>query len=82
MMSPSKEPWLKNYEFFKAQLPSLMQTSEGKFALVRDERILNIFDTEELAREYIKKNNFILGSFLIQEITDRVEYISRLNVNS
>ncbi|MDE0151367.1 MAG: hypothetical protein OXK80_02565 [Bdellovibrionales bacterium] len=82
MMCPSKESWLKNYEFFKTKLPSLIQKNEGKFAVVQNEKVIDIFDTEDLARQYIRDNNLIPGSFLVQEITNKIEYISRINVNS
>jgi hypothetical protein len=35
----------KNYEAFKQELPNLLATHRGKFALMRDEAIIEIFDT-------------------------------------
>ena len=68
----------KDYAFFKSKLDELMKNNEGKFAIIKDEKILDIFDTEESAQEYIENKKLKLGTFLLQEITDRVEYISRM----
>ena len=76
MFSFGKEPWLKNYEFFKKQLPALMKTNCGQFAVVHNKKILEIFVTEEQAMEYVEEQRLENGSFLVQEITERVEYIS------
>jgi hypothetical protein len=35
----------KNYEAFRGQLPSLMTSHRGKFALMRNEQIIEFFDT-------------------------------------
>ena len=79
MMFISKKPWQKNYEFFKGKLPSLMKKHEGKFALVQNKKIVDVFETEDQAEDYVKKEGFVPGSFLIQEITERVEYLTTLN---
>ena len=68
----------KDYAFFKSKLDELMKNDKGKFAVIKDEKILDIFDTEESAKEYIENKKLKLGTFLLQEITDRVEYISRM----
>ena len=73
-----KEPWLENYEFFETQLPSLIKNHKGEFAIVKDKQIIHVFETIQEANEYVKKENLTLGTFLIQEITDRVHYISRV----
>ncbi|MGI9549117.1 MAG: hypothetical protein ACR2M7_03985 [Bdellovibrionales bacterium] len=76
----SKEPWRKNYDFFLSQKEKLMVEHKSKFALVKDEKIIGIFETTEDADKYIEQKNLEPGTFLVQEITNRVECISRINI--
>ena len=34
---------------FRARLPDLLSTAEGKYALIRSDRVVGLFDTEEEA---------------------------------
>lgn len=45
MSDPRREELEKNYAAFTAQLPQLLQTHAGKFALMRDGKIVEFFDT-------------------------------------
>lgn len=35
----------ENYEYFKSQLPDLLERDAGKYALLRDKKIIGIYDT-------------------------------------
>lgn len=71
----------KNYAFFQNQLPTLLkdQNKKDKFALIKDEQIIGIYDTVEQAIDTaIKKKKFELETFLVQKIEkQQVHYISR-----
>lgn len=72
----------KNYTFFQNQLPILLrdQNKKDKFALIKDEQIVGIYDTVEKAMDTaIKEKQFKLETFLIQKIEkQQVHYISRI----
>jgi|694.fasta_scaffold41490_7 hypothetical protein len=57
----------KNYEAFVKILPQLIQLYYGKFALLRDEKIIKIFDTLPDAYE-TGKLLYNDGLFSVQEI--------------
>jgi hypothetical protein len=60
----------KNYEAFRVQLPSLMTSHRGKFALMRHEQIVEFFDT---ARDAYKAGQKLFPEdqlFSIQEVID------------
>ena len=44
-MTRQEEEVHQNYEAFAAQLPALVQAHGGKFALMRDGKIVEFFDT-------------------------------------
>ena len=44
-MTRQEEEVHRNYEAFEAQLPALVQAHGGKFALMRDGKIVELFDT-------------------------------------
>lgn len=60
-----------NFEAFQAFLPSLIEEERGKFALMRDRKIVEMFDTagDALRAAALKYGD---GRYSIQEITDRV----------
>jgi len=61
----------RNYEAFRAKLPELLSTHEGKFALMRDGEIVDFFDTAMDAYT-VGKKEFGLGGFSIQEVVNNV----------
>ena len=71
----------KNYTFFQNQLPTLLkdQNKKNKFALIKDEQIIGIYDTVEQAIDTaVKEKKFKLETFLVQKIEkQQVHYISR-----
>ena len=61
----------KNYIFFQNQLPTLLRdkNKKDKFALIKDEQIVDIYDTVEKAiNTAIKEKQFKLETFLVQKI--------------
>jgi hypothetical protein len=60
----------KNYDVFKTWLPSLIiKHGYGKYALIRQQKLINVFDTKEDALKAAELK-FDDGLFSIQEITD------------
>ncbi len=59
-----------NFEAFRRQLPDLLKTHAGKFALLREGGIVEYFDTARDAMIYGSKE-YADGLFSIQEVTDR-----------
>ena len=60
----------RNYTAFKALLPDLMKTSGGKWALLRNATIEEVFDTARDARLAGTKL-YADGLFSIQEVRSR-----------
>lgn len=61
----------ENFDAFQAFLPELIDQQRGKFALMRDRQIVEVFDTagDALRAATLKYSD---GRFSIQEVTDRV----------
>ncbi len=60
----------RNYEALQKQLPGLLESHRGKFALMRNGKIVEFFDSARDAAIYGQKE-FEDRLFSIQEITDR-----------
>ena len=61
----------QNYEAFQKILPGLMQTSQGKWALLHNKEVEAVFDTAIdacVAGEKLYPNKL----FSVQEITERI----------
>lgn len=70
----NKEECWDNYQAFLRELPQLLRTDEGKFALMRRQKIMLLLDT---FRDALKVGRHIYGYdgvFSIQEITDKPVY--------
>lgn len=71
----------KNYKFFQNQLPILLRdkNKQNKFALIKDEDIIGIYDNVEQAiNTAIKEKQFKLETFLVQKIEkQQTHYIYR-----
>ena len=82
MKSNNEKLLKKNYVFFQNQLPTLLkdQNKKDKFALIKDEQIIGIYDTVEQAIDTaVKEKKFKLETFLVQKIEkQQVHYISRI----
>lgn len=72
-----KNKLLKDYNFFQNELDNLMINHKSEYALVKNQKIIQIFKNQEDALKHAKKENMKLGTFLVQEITDKIEIISR-----
>jgi len=59
----------ENYEAFKALLPALLEQHRGKFAVLHDLKVQNIFDTVGDAYKYAA-TLYQPGDFAIQKITE------------
>ena len=71
----------KNYKFFQSQLSTLLKdkNKKNKFALIKDEKIVGVYDNVEQAiNTAIKEKQFKLESFLVQKIEkQQTHYIYR-----
>ena len=61
----------KNYEAFQKLLPGLTEEHNGKFALMRGEKVVNIFDSVHDAVVFAKEK-YDDDLFSVQEITERI----------
>ncbi|MFI4976371.1 MAG: hypothetical protein ACHP84_17695 [Caulobacterales bacterium] len=61
----------KNYSAFQRQLPELMVTHAGKFAVLRHAKIVDFFDTLSDAARYAARV-YPDGMFSVQEVTGHV----------
>ena len=60
----------KEYDYFYAQFDSLIKKHEGKFALVKNERIV-IFNSRSEADDHAKKESWEFGTYLVQPIAKK-----------
>ena len=58
-----------NYEAFRKKLPDLLQTHRGKFALMHDREVVELYDTAGDAYK-VGIKSYGEGSFSVQEVTD------------
>lgn len=59
----------KNLRAFQSKLPALLKSDNGRFALLRDEEIVGVFDTMRDAK-FVGDRFLEDGRYSIQEITD------------
>ena len=70
----------ENFEFFLTHLDDLMQEHQGEFVLIHNKQFVDFYKTDEQAfNAGIKK--YGLGMYSVQEITDRVEFIGKYDIN-
>jgi len=69
----------KNYEYFQELLPELLKDplKMGKVAVVHDEQIKGIFDTDSAAFRFACSQ--LYEGFVIQDIIDESEIVSILS---
>ncbi len=60
-----------NFEFFKEKLPELAATHLGKYALLRHQKLVDIFDSAGDAKKYAEAQ-YKDGIFSIQHIIDGI----------
>jgi hypothetical protein len=68
LKDPRKQEIEQNLAFFLKELPTLLATHRGKFALLRHQQIINYFDTPQDAVTAAKQYDDQLYS--IQQVTD------------
>ena len=68
----------KNYKHFQKVLPKLMKEHLNKVALIKDQQVVEIFNTMDEADKFVIENQYESGTFLIQEINNTIHHISRL----
>ena len=56
----------KELEYFKEHQQELVEKHEGKFLVIKDQKVQGVYDSEMEAYTEAKKK-FELGSFLIQQ---------------
>ena len=61
----------RNFEAFKKQLPDLLKTSAGKYALLRDQQVIEVFDSASDAQKYALAQ-YPDGRCSIQHISDHI----------
>ncbi|MCH8238630.1 MAG: hypothetical protein IIB62_01010 [Proteobacteria bacterium] len=61
----------KNYEHFKKMLPTIINVHRNKYALMRDEEVVNYYTTVEDAVSTAQKF-YPDGRYSIQKVTDEV----------
>lgn len=69
MPAPRQEQIQRNYEVFQTQLPQLIMTHRGKFALMHNGEMVEFFDTARDA--YVAGQKlFPDGLFSVQEVVE------------
>ena len=58
-----------NYEAFHKQLPDIIESHRGQYALMRDAKIVQFYDTPRDA-VLVGQQNYSDGKFSVQEVTD------------
>jgi hypothetical protein len=66
-----KEAIAKNYEAFRKELPELMKTHAGKFAVLRHEKIAQFFDTAADAVIFAQAS-YPDGLYSVQAVSESV----------
>ena len=62
----------RNFESFQKELPELLKTHRGKYALIRDEKVVEFFDSVRDALIY-GRDNFSDEAYSVQKVTDTPE---------
>ena len=62
----------RNFEAFQKQLPELLKTQRGKYALLRDQKVVEFFDSVRDALIY-GRDNYSDEAFSVQKVTDAPE---------
>ena len=70
MPDPATEQVKKNYDAFVAQLPDLIKTHPGRFALMREGAIIEFFDTPRDAYAAGSKMYTDEKRFSIQQVVE------------
>ncbi len=64
----------KNYQFFDTNRDSIIKDHEGKYVLLKDEKVIDYFETMQQAIEKAKNEGWQVGSFGVQHcVTEKEE---------
>lgn len=66
----------KEFEFYKENQKDLVEKYEGKFLVIKDQKIICVFDMEIEAYTFGEKE-YGLGNFLIQKVENGEENYSQ-----
>jgi len=66
----------KEFEYFINNLPELVKKYKGKYLVIKNEQILNSYDSIDMAIIETKKTE-ALGTFLVQKCDDNEESYTR-----
>ena len=64
-----ENPLKKEFEFYKKNQKNLVAKYKGKFVVIKDEEVKNVYNTEIEAYEEAQKE-YKLGSFLLQKVEE------------
>jgi len=62
----------RNFEAFQKELPALLKAHRGRYALLRDEKIVELFDSIRDALIYAR-DNYPDEAYSVQRVTDAPE---------
>lgn len=68
----------RNFDAFQKLLPGILGEKRGKIALMRDERIVDYFNTRLKARAAAEAR-YPDGIWSIQEVTDEIAYLGPIS---
>ena len=71
-MKSKEQAVSENFEAFEKQLPKLLQTHAGKYALLRDKKVVEFFDSVGDAVKY-GRDNFPDSLYSVQLVTQEGE---------
>lgn len=68
MMTPTKSPLSKEFDFYRAHQDEMVAKYEGKFVVIKNGAVLGAYD-DELSAVNATKREHELGTFLVQKVT-------------
>lgn len=64
---PDRSPLLKEFEYYLAHQADLLREHQGKFVVIKDQKVIGVYDDELTAISRTKMNHK-LGTFLVQKV--------------
>lgn len=71
-MDPKSEEVEKNFSAFQKLLPSIIGSHAGKYAVLRNQNVIEYFDTVGDAVTYAR-DHYEDGLYSVQKVTDQIE---------
>lgn len=69
MSKAKRDAIARNYEAFEKMLPSLINAAKGRFALMRDQELVGLFDGASAAH-FAGAEKFADGLFSVQKVEE------------